>query len=327
MDPGRPSFHGRALVPSHPVSPCDAPDAVFQHPQLSGERWSLGRQRTGRHARICEYVSTRGRRIFVKQVPPSDGGRPDPRLLREFRALRVLQRKLGPELGQSVPAPVAILGADHLLVTGAVPGVPLAGVLKRDANRVMGLVRFRVLRRCGFAVGQWLGRFRALTRRPDIPHDHDRFCRDLDFNLQRLGPGPLPRGLLVEADRIREASRRLAGYPLPAAGRHSDFLPQNIIVGPGLIGAVDFENYRSRDVALMDPGSLLAYLALLEQRPAYLPRALRAFTAGFVAGLGHPAAGPVQNLFTAGAAIRIARDSGNPGVSGDLLPTLARLCL
>jgi hypothetical protein len=301
---------------------------VLQHPRLSGEEWELRRQIAGRHTSLYEYVNAgrEDRRVFMKRFPVPAGGGVDRRLVREYRALRVLERKLGSDLSHTVPAPLVMFPAEHFVVMGGVPGAPLVRILKRDANRVTGLVRRGVLRRSGRAVGAWLAAFHDHTRRPDIPHDHGAFWRDVEADLDRLVE-PRSTAFSGQVRRICEASRRLEGRPLRAAGRHADFLPQNILVNGTQVSVVDFENYRPRDVAHKDIGSFLGYLALLEHRWPYLPRALRAVRDGFLDAYGGSSAGVDQQLYTAAAVIRIARDTGTPGVRRHLVRVVSALPL
>jgi hypothetical protein len=306
------------------------PDVVFRHAQLDDRDWRLRREVAGRHTRLYEYAAGRngGERVFVKRFPAAPTGQVDRRLEREFRALCVLQRKLGPELRSSLPAPVALLPAEHTLVISALPGGSLARLLKRDANRLAGFVRLAALRRCGRAVGEWLREFQARTEGRPLLHDHSRFSEALETDLEHFRGRQEYGALAAAVKRVRGASRRWAGRPLPAAGRHADFLPQNVLIGPGWqVGVVDFENYRTRDVSHMDPGSMFAYLAMLEERPVYRRKALRAFASGFTDGYGLPRAATAQNLFTAAAAVRIARDSPRPGALRDLVRTLSAMTL
>jgi tRNA A-37 threonylcarbamoyl transferase component Bud32 len=303
----------------------DLPAGVFEHPLLAGYEWTLRRQLAGRHTDLLEFRDVgRGVRIFVKRLHESRTGREDRRLRREYRALCVLQSRLGPVMNGSLPVPLGTHDSDRVLVVSGVDGVPLSRVLKRDANRLTGPVRARRLTGVGTAVGGWLRHFHDATARAPIPHDHDVFCRELARALHRLGEKAGTDGLDEVQEQLVRESERLAGASLDAAAGHGDFLPQNVLIQQDRVAVVDFENYRLRATVHRDVGHMLAYAMMLERQPRYHAGAMRAFTDAFVAAYGELRM-DVQRLFTAEGSVRIARDSANARTRRIMLKTVAAL--
>jgi hypothetical protein len=302
------------------------PPEVFQHPQLAGRIWTLKRRIAGQHTDLLElHCPPDAGRIFIKQLRRRPGEGPDWRLRREYRALRVLQSRLGPGLERSLPTALGVHENDTLLVVRGVDGVPLTDLLRRDANRLTGWWRRARLAAAGAAVGTWLRLFHAATARAPLTHDHERFCEDLSSALQRLGAKAGVDGLDDVRQRLAHASARLKGMPLQAAARHGDFLPQNILVSAAGVGVVDFENYRSRETVHRDVGYMLAYTMLLRRNFGYLPGALDTFGRAFASSYGDPAFIEAQRLFTAESAVRIARDSPRPRTVRALFAVVAAL--
>lgn len=225
----------------------------------------------------------------------------------------------------SLPAPLGAHQNDSILVVTGVEGRPLSHVLKRDANRLTGLLRRRQLSASGAMVGIWLRRFHDATSRAPTPHDHERFCRELDAALQRLGAAAGTEGLAGVSDRLARASARLDGAPLATAAGHGDFLPQNVLIRRDSAAVVDFENYRLRETVHRDAGAMLAYTMMLQRQRRYHAGALRVFAAAFEHGYGGRLHTNVQRLFTAEGAVRIARDSAQPRTRHIMLATVAAL--
>jgi hypothetical protein len=71
---------------------------------------------------------------------------------------------------------------------------------------------------------------------------------------------------------------------------------------------------------------MLAYMHFLEQRGPYLASALRAFSEAFAAACGAAPASERQRLFTAEAAVRLARDSGRRDTIQLMRRIVAELC-
>jgi Ser/Thr protein kinase RdoA (MazF antagonist) len=305
----------------------DLPSGVFEHPLLAGRDWKLRRRIRGRHADLMEFCDGRhGRRIFVKRLHESRASGNDGRLRREYRALQVLQCRLGTVMAHSVPAPIWTHHRDGMLIVSGLDGTPLSRVLKRDANLLTGSVRRRWLSISGDAVGRWLRHFHGATCRGPAPHDHDKFCHDLDAALGRLAErAGRTHGLDEVLVRLTGASRRLAGSPLATAAGHGDFLPQNVLIRRHNAAVVDFEGYRRRAVVHRDAGSMLAYTMMLGRQPGYQAAALRVFAAAFESAYGELLREDAQRLFTAEAAVRIARDSANPRTHGIMLDLVAAL--
>lgn len=302
------------------------PAALFEHPELMGRRWTPGRRLVGRHTDLLEVLEEGGAgRLFVKQLRVGTRERADPRLRREYRALRVLRQRLGPEFTKSVPVVFGVHQDDKVLVVGALEGVPLSHVLKREANLLTGFLCGRRLEAMGYDVGRWLRRFHDRTARPPALHDHGKFCQLLDEALERFGDRLSASDGVWLRSVLGSASSRLAAVPLRTAARHGDFLPQNILVRADGIGVLDFENYRVREPVHRDVGYMLAYVSLLRVKRGYLPSALNSFARGFQRAYGVAAGDEAQRLFTAEGAVRIARDSASRGAATAMLKTVAEL--
>jgi hypothetical protein len=306
--------------------PSDLPSGVFEHPLLVGRDWKLRRRISGRHTELMEFCNgRRGDRIFVKRLHESRTSGSDGRLRREYRALRVLQCRLGKAMMHSVPAPISTHDGDRVLVVSGLDGTPLSRVLKRDANVLTGSVRRSWLSVSGAAVGRWLRHFHGATSRAPAPHDHEKFCHDLDAALGRLGKRAGTHGLSEVSVRLKHESGRLAGAPLAIAAGHGDFLPQNVLVQRQDVAVVDFEGFKRTAVVHRDAGSMLAYTMMLGRQPGYQAGALRVFAAAFESAYGDPLRRDAQGLFTAEAAVRIARDSANPRTHRIMLDVVAAL--
>lgn len=304
----------------------ELPAGVFESLRLAEQVWKLERRISGRHTDLLVFRGVRNDdRIFIKRLHESRCDGTDRRLRREFRALRVLQCRLGPEMLDSLPAPLGAHQDDSVLVVSGVRGYPLSRLLKRDANLLTGLLRTQRLRATGSAVGTWLRQFHAATARTPAAHDHERFCRGLAAALNQIAAKSGTEGLSDISDRLMRASAGLAGSPLGTAACHGDFLPQNILIRNDSAAVVDFESYRVRDVVHCDIGSMLAYTMMLEGQPGYLRGALRAFGEAFKRSYGEEAEADVQRLFTAAGAVWIARDSSHPRVRSIMLKTVAAL--
>jgi Ser/Thr protein kinase RdoA (MazF antagonist) len=121
--------------------------------------------------------------------------------------------------------------------------------------------------------------------------------------------GCVRRGLSdTEAEQIRrvafDGSRRIEGQLLPAASRHGDFTPRNVLAADDRISVVDFENFVPVDTIYEDVSKFVAFLALLKGRPGYSKRAVDSVIASFLEGYG-TVEGSLVGLFSLKAALRI----------------------
>jgi len=273
------------------------------------------------HSELAEWAlpSAEGpATLLIKRVVRTrDPEKARARLIREHDALRALAQRLGPELAGTIPTIIAAAPGELALAMSRLPGTPLSRILRRDANRLTGWIRGARARTAMVQVGTWLARFQAATRTEPVPHDHEAFVAAVAHQLDRITAVHPRDSLQPLLHAATEASRALVGSPLPAAGRHGDFLPQNVLVDGRRIGVVDFENYESRGVAFDDPGAFLGYLAMLEARRAYSPRALRKAREGFLQGYGVDPDLPAFRLYAFLGALTVTADSprrGDPGM-------------
>jgi Ser/Thr protein kinase RdoA (MazF antagonist) len=104
--------------------------------------------------------------------------------------------------------------------------------------------------------------------------------------------------------------RRSEGLPLPAASRHGDFTPRNILLDGRKIRVLDFENFVASDTVYEDVGKFVAYVALLRGRPGYSGTALTVFAEAFLKGYGRALDPSVVQLFALKAATRMMAHRG-----------------
>lgn len=266
-----------------------------QSPSLSSLGFDLVRTIEGRHSELLEF---RPRHVLVKRITRSrNPATARATVTREFAALQTLAGLVDSELKGSIPRPLLVLPDANTLVLECLRGTPLVRVLKRDANRMMGIFRRTRARKTGILVGQWLHRFHHATRQPPLHHDHPVYLAQLAKQLEHCDEIKLGSAADEVLELASRASQRVHGQVVPCAARHGDFIPQNILVDGSNVRVVDFENFRERDVVYGDAGTFVAYLTMLGGRPLYSTAALRAMTAGFLAGYGREVRDTVFDLY------------------------------
>jgi hypothetical protein len=283
-----------------------------QPPCLSDLGLDFVRTIKGRHSELREFRSRRDdgtASVLIKRITRSRSpAAATATVVREFNALDMLSRRLEPELNASIPRAFFVIPDSSILLLERLEGVPLSNLLKRDANRLTGLLRGERACRAGFLAGQWLRQFHDATRQPPILHDHQAYVADLTRQLQRcekIGLDSAAEEILGIASRASQQADRKC---LSAAARHGDFIPQNILVNPSSVAVIDFENFSEQDAVYQDLGTFIAYLTMLEGRPVYSARALRAMTASFRAGYGQPDQDRMLDLYVLKAQITTAAE-------------------
>ena len=166
------------------------------------------------------------------------------------------------------------------------PGVSLNSILRRQGNAVSGAFYYGRLREIGHAIGTWLSRFHAASLSEPREHIHIDFLHQLRRNLGCCGGLGLSGGVLHRVrDRAEQLSADLNGSPIPSAGSHGEFLPQNILVQGISIGVVDFDTYSAQTSIYDDLAKFLGYLRLLASKPQYSRAAMMEMMQGFWRGL------------------------------------------
>jgi hypothetical protein len=175
--------------------------------------------------------------------------------LQELANLARARNLLGLTLGRSVPEPLLALPKRGTLVTSKIPGLPLALILKKHANRLVGPFRRYTLGETARRVGGWLRGFQDATAGEPVPYNRDSYLADLEKRLlevQEKGFEPsLIRQILQKAS-LRSAP--LSGRLISTAAKHGDFIPQNILIEGVGVGVVDFEGFGEREAVYDDLG-------------------------------------------------------------------------
>jgi hypothetical protein len=138
-----------------------------------------------------------------------------------------------------MPEPLFLNEEDGTLVMSMLPGVSLNSILRWQGNVILGPLCCGRLREIGHAVGSWLSKFHAATVSEPKRHVHDEFLNQLDRNLACCGGLEISGEVLRRVrDRAEQLSANLNGSPIPSAGSHGEFLPQNVLVQGTGIGVV-----------------------------------------------------------------------------------------
>jgi len=264
------------------------------------------------HSRLLEYLfqsPDRKESLIVKQQPMnSDAER---LTLQEFENLRGVRRMLGDALARTVPEPLLALPKQGILVTTKVPGKPFAGTLKKYANRFTG--PFHTSAMCDKArrVGAWLLSFQSATRAEPLTYSVPSYLADLEMRMSQFAKKGFEPDVIREIlGRASLQSAGLNGRLVPAAGRHGDFIAQNILIDPDGISTVDFEGFSEREIIYDDPGMFLGYVFVLGARVPYSPQSLEAVRRGFLSGFlaGDAIEQALLNTYILKGAVRIIAD-------------------
>jgi hypothetical protein len=229
----------------------------------------------------------------------------------EFGNLTRARSMLQEEFTRGVPEPLLVLPALGILVTRRVPGTPLTQFFKKHGNRFCGPFRSAAVADKARLAGTWLKGFQEATQAEPIVFNRYSFLAEVEQRLLRLEQKGFEPKLAREIlDKVSLQSTRFQGRLTPAAARHGDFIPQNILIQDDRVGIVDFEAFAERQSVYYDPSMFLAYLLLLRTRAPYHPGSLdRARLAFLFAFCGR--GGIDQDLFSIyslQSAIRIITD-------------------
>lgn len=274
------------LCSSVSLSNAEISDELRKQPAFASSSIKYIRSFPSRHSQVAEYtVQSDGTQqtIVVKHWPLREHR---DRTSLEFGNLTKARSMLREGLRRSVPEPLFVLPALGILVTRKIPGTPLAQSFKKYGNRFCGPFRSAAVAEKARQAGVWLKNFQDATQAEPIVFNRSCFLAEVEKRLPLLehkGFKPqLGREIL---DKVALQSTRFQGRLTPAAARHGDFIPQNILIQDDRVGIVDFEAFAERKSVYYDPCMFLGYLLLLRTRAPYHPgsldRARLAFLAGF----------------------------------------------
>jgi hypothetical protein len=284
-------------------------------PLFGGKPPELVRVSHSTHSALLEYrnpASESEPPLLVKYIMVSS--RPEiaaETVRREFTALETARKMAGTDFNASIPEPLLALPEAGLIVTRKLNGVGLNHILWRNATWPQARLRTRELREIAFATGEWLGKFHRATRQADLRLNAAAFEREMQQQLERCQK----MGFTASAARnifetVSRCLRRVGDVSLPAASRHGDFTPRNILLDGRQLRVLDFENFVNADFVYEDVGKFVAYVSLLHGRPGYSRSALTAFAQDFLQGYGTPLEQRMVQLFAMKAATRMMAHRG-----------------
>ena len=253
---------------------------AFADTSMKRTRWF-----PARHSQVVEYniySDDAQQKIVVKREPLCDKGY---RASLEFDNLVKARSMLGEELMRSVAEPLLALPDAGILVTRKLLGTSLALLLKKYGNRLCGPFFCAAVAEKTRLAGTWLKSFQEATRAEPIVFNQSCFLADVEKRLSRLeGRGFDPKLGRELLEKMSLHSARLSGRLVPAAARHGDFVPQNIIVLQDRVGIVDFEAFAERESVYYDPAMFLGHLLVLRTRAPYSPVSLDVARVAFLSG-------------------------------------------
>jgi hypothetical protein len=285
---------------------------ILAQPAFVGGRLKFVRSIYARHSKLMEYsleIKDGKKPIFIKyQAHVAD---PEQAAVEEFSNLTKLRTVVGPAFSRGLPEPLLVLPSKGILVTSKVPGVPLAAILKKYANRLSAPFLGSAIASKAYAAGLWLKNFQTATQNEPLTFNKDSFLAELERRLSRMeakGFGADCAQKILERASVRAID--FEGKLIPASARHGDFIVQNILLEGEEVGAVDFEAFAPREPIYDDPGMFLGYLLVLETRPFYQAKCLAAARFAFLEGFGgkHAVDRSLLNMYTLKGAIRTITD-------------------
>jgi hypothetical protein len=226
----------------------------------------------------------------------------------EYNVLKRLHPRFQETEGCTVPRPVLLLPESGTYIMEFVEGAVLADEFRR-ARWLASAAGFRTLQDHYYHCGRWLHLFQQFTKAPDT--GVEAFAETLGLCEQwlglierwgdrRCGPEWAARG----RQELREQAGRLSGVKVPAAGRHGDFGPWNVLAGRGGVAVLDFLGYAEEPVSI-DPLRML--LVLEDERNCVTanPRRIDALRESFLAGYAPPPEVPEPALILSEAFQRL----------------------
>jgi hypothetical protein len=234
--------------------------------------------------------------VKVHRHPNAPADRVHRKAQLEYDTLSYLYERLQGVPGCSVVRPIAFFPEHPTVVTEAVQGRNLHGLVKRDGvvwRPGAGLVRLE--RHCRDA-GTWLRHFQGLTdqgRTERMPVEAllRRMREDLEFCVAH----GLRANRAADLAAFAEArGARIGDRSFPVVGQHPDFQPDNVLVCADGVTVLDFTSFRY-GAPLSDVARFVAHVEVLRKNPLYTrsrtDRLSRAFLDGYGWGRGDSADG------------------------------------
>src|SRR5713226_58365 len=258
-----------------------------EHPSLANWRLDPVNTIQARNSELLEYRignEPTAPTILVKHIRRSRSPAvAKETVTREFAALESVRRRFNGPFLDTMPTPIALLAEGQAMVRTKLPGLSLKWILQRDANAVCGPLRRRGIGKMACAVGGWLQFFHEGTRKPPLLHNHQVLTDELTKQLQQCKSNGFDGDLLEHAMKSASlVSKRLEGQRVPAAARHGDFIPENILLDRNNVGVVDFQNFGECDVIYKDVSSFVTYVTIMSARPYYGRSALQTVLKNFL---------------------------------------------
>jgi Phosphotransferase enzyme family len=288
-----------------------------EHPSFKGAELSFVRTIKARHSELFEYELRSVRHplsIVVKHITDSRSSAIALETIsRECRALQLLENVLEPPIRDSVPSALLLLPKTHSIVLTKLAGISMGSLLRQRANRITGV--FGRNNACNLArrVGEWLRSFHDSTKGPGIEADTSDSLSEFDERLRLCLDRGLDPGIAGPISaQVFASSKEINGKVLPAAARHGDFIPQNILVANDRIALVDFEAFRRHAIIYEDVAQFSAYLLLMSQSALYDARTAKAMLSTFLKAYGTPITEVVWKFYLSRATIMEASELPQP---------------
>jgi hypothetical protein len=251
-----------------------------EHPSLANWRLDPVHRIHARNSELLEYRignEPTAPTILVKHILRSRSPAvAKETVTREFAALESVRRRFNGPFLDTVPAPIALLADVQAMVRTKLPGLSLNRILQREANAVCGPLWRRRIGKTAYLVGAWLRRFHEGTRKPALLHNHQVLTDELTKQLQQCKSRGFDVDLLEHVLKSATlVSKRLEGQNVPAAARHGDFIPENILLDRNSVCVVDFQNFGECDVIYKDVSTFVTYVTVMAARPYYDRSALQ----------------------------------------------------
>jgi len=207
----------------------------------------------------------------------------------EFDILRYLYPLFQRLEGCSVPRPIVVVPDMESYVMDFVEGHFLLEE-HRHARYFSSRKGFDMLLQHYFYCGKWLRHFQEFTgvrtAGPEALAGILQRCEHRLRLIEESGDSRCPKGLRLTVTVLLDKQlSQLSGKAVLISGRHSDFGPWNILVGPRGITVLDFLGYQDDPIAV----DLLKMLMNFENQKRYLANSVRRITLlqkSFLEGFG-----------------------------------------